>query len=51
MTAEDFDALLTNAGISLPGEELHAALPGAKWLLDVANQLPAPDQPSDLTDD
>lgn len=46
MTAEDFDELLKKAGISLPPEELQAALPGAKWLLDLANHLLTPD-PSD----
>lgn len=46
MTAGEFDKLLWDAGISLPDEELQATLPGAKWLLDLANHLPTPD-PSD----
>lgn len=40
MTAEDLDKLLQDAGISLPEEELRATLPGAEWLLALANHLP-----------
>lgn len=46
MTADDFEALLKQAGIKLPPDELRAALPAATWLLDVADDLLA-DEASD----
>lgn len=39
MCAKEFDERLRDAGICLPEEELHAALPGAEWLLELANHL------------
>lgn len=46
MTADDFEALLKQAGIKLPPDELHAALPAATWLLGMADELLA-DEASD----
>jgi hypothetical protein len=42
MTARDFAELLRAAGIVLPEQEVQAAWPSARKLLDLANQLPGP---------
>ncbi len=40
MTARDFAELLRAAGIVLSEQEVQAAWPSARKLLDLANQLP-----------
>lgn len=46
MTADDFEALLKQAGIDLPADELRATLSAATWLLGMADALLA-DEASD----